>query len=1084
MSVPQPGGVPDNGTSLESRLRGLILNNGLPAPANIQEALSVSVPSLPPHMKGASLAEQQAFFDRQAAVDGSTTSLPESVFASAGGRKRLNQAQRRQMNTQLSNSFNKGQNPQNPLIGGNISPAGFPTQSRHQEASSIFGRHQGQEGSTHFRNASQQPYHSHHYNQRHVPSTHEQHGFANRSIDGLMAKPYADSRGTNAQPFTPQPSSYGSQYGARNPAHNRQLYQPGLYSGNARNTSFVRHEDLVAQSSFLQALAENSIPLVGIDDAGVAEKERFRALVEQACREAISEHEQKTNPKFPAASVELRCFGSMASGYATRGSDMDLALLTPLSDPPADSSDSPVPRILERKLLDMGLGARLLTRTRIPIIKLCQRPTEKLFADLLEERLRWENGFEADDAEQDEEALDKSTNAGGAAIQSTDELDSVGASKVDMSRLVSLEQKPRETLGDYYGNAKRLLRQLGGRDATTAAGYLEPDEINILVDVCKAFINGLHDQELKSRLFTYQSLSFDLKAEPHTVRSLSGVFSQIEGERLAMSWDQRPLPEASENREIDGFRQIEDWHKLCDAVSLDTMVFGRLLHVAVDKLRHMSSLQLVNLEQGSSEDPAQYSSRAAKILSELGENPRLGPEIDPSAIIVARYIAGIRNTTTQEQLIILKEQKGLTTLRSVTAYHRMLQLANDYEKSLSAKVYPEDARCIIEQYIDRVRKGHDIPSSTLKSLLLLHEPVQSRRNGNSRDRYYDRLEFPKHNIGVQCDINFAAQLAIHNTQLLRCYSACDPRVRPMILFVKQWAKRRNINTPYRGTLSSYGYVLMVLHYLVNIATPFVCPNLQLLKRDPPAYIPPEEAAAQTTCLGRDVQFWRNEREIKGLSERGMLNHNKESIGMLLRGFFEYYAQVGQMSTGIGRGFDWGREVLSLRTAGGIVSKQQKGWVGARTTTETTIEAAPVTKDVASVLLSSPSNIAADTAPAAESAPGDSIATTVHEVKQEGKKRIVKEETKEIRHRYLFAVEDPFELDHNVARTVTHNGIVSIRDEFRRAWRLIRNGGRPGPDGKKPEGLMDDVVGDESASKTLKQILEEIHGKFDSGNLES
>jgi hypothetical protein len=52
----------------------------------------------------------------------------------------------------------------------------------------------------------------------------------------------------------------------------------------------------------------------------------------------------------------------------------------------------------------------------------------------------------------------------------------------------------------------------------------------------------------------------------------------------------------------------------------------------------------------------------------------------------------------------------------------------------------------------------------------------------------------------------------------------------------------------------------------------------------------------------------------------------------------------------------------------------------------------------------------------------------------------------VRQRYLFAIEDPFELDHNVARPVTHNGIVTIRDEFRRAWRILLSIGA----GKPPE----------------------------------
>ena len=80
-------------------------------------------------------------------------------------------------------------------------------------------------------------------------------------------------------------------------------------------------------------------------------------------------------------------------------------------------------------------------------------------------------------------------------------------------------------------------------------------------------------------------------------------------------------------------------------------------------------------------------------------------------------------------------------------------------------------------------------------------------------------------------------------------------------------------------------------------------------------------------------------------------------------------------------------MLSLRTPGGILRKEDKGWTGART-----------------VLVES-------------TVPG--------------------EDAKEVRHRYLFAIEDPFELEHNVARTVVHNGIVAIRDEFRRADKIIQ-----------------------------------------------
>lgn len=37
---------------------------------------------------------------------------------------------------------------------------------------------------------------------------------------------------------------------------------------------------------------------------------------------------------------------------------------------------------------------------------------------------------------------------------------------------------------------------------------------------------------------------------------------------------------------------------------------------------------------------------------------------------------------------------------------------------------------------------------------------------------------------------------------------------------------RKINSPYSGTLSSYGYVLLVIFFLVHVKNPPILPNLQ------------------------------------------------------------------------------------------------------------------------------------------------------------------------------------------------------------------------------------------------------------------
>ena len=236
----------------------------------------------------------------------------------------------------------------------------------------------------------------------------------------------------------------------------------------------------------------------------------------------------------------------------------------------------------------------------------------------------------------------------------------------------------------------------------------------------------------------------------------------------------------------------------------------------------------------------------------------------------------------------------------------------------------------------------------------------------SPQREHASLEY-KGDVGIHCDINFSNYVAIHNTTLLRCYCKCDPRVREMGIFVKAWAKARRINTPYYGTLSSYGYILMVLHYLMNVAKPPVIPNLQQMARD-------ADVRARKTEIelfeGFDVRFNSNELKIEHYAKTGQLTENKQDLGALLHGFFWYYSDK--------KGFHWVEEVISIRTEGGIFTKQSKGWT-------------------------------------------------------EGKRT---GENNEIRLRYLFAIEDPFEIEHNIARTVGHNGVVAIRDEFRRAWEII------------------------------------------------
>jgi hypothetical protein len=80
---------------------------------------------------------------------------------------------------------------------------------------------------------------------------------------------------------------------------------------------------------------------------------------------------------------------------------------------------------------------------------------------------------------------------------------------------------------------------------------------------------------------------------------------------------------------------------------------------------------------------------------------------------------------------------------------------------------------------------------------------------------------------LECDISLHNQLAVANTKLLRAYGGIDPRVRALVFVIKYWAKRRHLNSPSDGTLSSYGFILCLIHFL-QVTSPalFLCSHEQ------------------------------------------------------------------------------------------------------------------------------------------------------------------------------------------------------------------------------------------------------------------
>jgi terminal uridylyltransferase len=95
---------------------------------------------------------------------------------------------------------------------------------------------------------------------------------------------------------------------------------------------------------------------------------------------------------------------------------------------------------------------------------------------------------------------------------------------------------------------------------------------------------------------------------------------------------------------------------------------------------------------------------------------------------------------------------------------------------------------------------------------------------------------------------------------------------------------------------------MILYYLTHIVTPPVLPNLQTLPNRGVLSLEDLE------CEGCNIYFSRD-------ANGGWVSLNGESVGELIKGFFNYFA------------FEWHfkNNVISIRSPNGMLTKEVKGW---------------------------------------------------------------------------------------------------------------------------------------------------------------
>jgi DNA polymerase sigma len=206
---------------------------------------------------------------------------------------------------------------------------------------------------------------------------------------------------------------------------------------------------------------------------------------------------------------------------------------------------------------------------------------------------------------------------------------------------------------------------------------------------------------------------------------------------------------------------------------------------------------------------------------------------------------------------------------------------------------------------------------------------------------------------MECDLSMQNPLACLNTSLLLTYSQIHPVTRVLGAIVKRWAKARDINSPSQGTLSSYGYTIMLLHFLTYHrrdgtglvttiaekteingadATPLL-PNLQWMDikwpTSPNGTPYAEQTSLPTNLIQHPIEpdmvvntyFYRlaDQKALQDLQRR--FPSQDLSLAILLASFFRYYAYD----------FDYKKYVVSLQAtaANGMIEREVKaelnGW---------------------------------------------------------------------------------------------------------------------------------------------------------------
>lgn len=284
---------------------------------------------------------------------------------------------------------------------------------------------------------------------------------------------------------------------------------------------------------------------------------------------------------------------------------------------------------------------------------------------------------------------------------------------------------------------------------------------------------------------------------------------------------------------------------------------------------------------------------------------------------------------------------------------------------------------------------------------------------------------------LQVDVCMNNNLAVLNTQLLRAYVDLDERFRYVCILVKYWAKRRDLNDTYHGTLSSYGYTLLVIHYLQTLDPP-VLPCLQRMVNGKEVKSD-DKIPREMTDNGESKLY--NTYFDRSVTSKTYESKNTDPVHELLLGFFHYFAYV----------FCYRTDLASIRL-GKRTSRSERAW-DEQTVNENGEVIENSQQTGAETMVGEHQAAACGTTNDSTSRNEEKIDQDGGKLENENKDSFDKRERMDhyprrprLASKHLFCIEDPFDIDHDLSRGMEKAAVTVIRQEMMRAYEIIAETG--------------------------------------------